>query len=64
MTTALRRLLVADGLITAHGASTALFVHLINSTVSTWYATGAGVADMNLGVPDIGLATMRVQNVV
>ena len=58
-TTALRRVLEADGLITAPGASTGLFAHLIElAGFDVVYATGAGVANMNLGVPDIGLATM------
>ena len=58
-TTALRNLLKADGLIVAPGATTALFAHLVElAGFDVVYATGAGVANMNLGVPDIGLATM------
>ncbi|MDR0576861.1 MAG: oxaloacetate decarboxylase [Candidatus Accumulibacter sp.] len=58
-TSALRRLLQSDGLIVAPGATTALFARLVElAGFDVVYATGAGVANMNLGVPDIGLATM------
>jgi len=58
-TAMLRRLLAADGLITAPGATTALFAHLVElAGFDVVYATGAGVANMHLGVPDIGIVTM------
>jgi methylisocitrate lyase len=57
--TTLRNLLQSDGIIVAPGATTALFAHLVElAGFDVVYATGAGVANMNLGVPDIGLATM------
>jgi 2-methylisocitrate lyase-like PEP mutase family enzyme len=58
-TIALRNLLQSDGLIVAPGATTALFARLVElAGFDVVYATGAGVANMNLGTPDIGLATM------
>lgn len=58
-TTALKNLLKKDGFITAPGATTALFSRLVElAGFDVVYATGAGIANMNLGVPDIGLATM------
>jgi 2-methylisocitrate lyase-like PEP mutase family enzyme len=41
------------------GATTALFAHLIElAGFDAVYATGAGIANMNFGIPDIGLVTM------
>ncbi|MDR1777065.1 MAG: oxaloacetate decarboxylase [Desulfovibrio sp.] len=58
-TTALRNLLAKEGIIVAPGATTALFAYLVElAGFDVVYATGAGIANMNLGVPDIGLATM------
>lgn len=58
-TTVLRNLLNSDKFIVAPGATTALFARLVElAGFNVVYATGAGVANMNLGVPDIGLATM------
>ena len=58
-TSRLRALLQAKGLITAPGASTPLLAHLVElAGFDVVYATGAGVANMNFGVPDIGLVTM------
>lgn len=58
-TTRLRTLLRTDGLVTAPGATTALLARLIElAGFDVVYATGAGIANMILGVPDIGLATM------
>lgn len=58
-TAALRALLQQDGIIPAPGASTALLGRLVElAGFDVVYATGAGIANMNLGVPDIGLATM------
>lgn len=58
-TTRLRQLLGGGGLVAAPGATTALFARLVElAGFDVVYATGAGIANMNLGVPDIGLATM------
>ncbi|MBP2666081.1 MAG: carboxyvinyl-carboxyphosphonate phosphorylmutase [Firmicutes bacterium] len=57
--TQLRNLLKQDGLLVAPGASSALLGKLIElSGFQVVYATGAGIANMQFGVPDIGLATM------
>ena len=54
-----RNLLKADGAVVAPGATTALFSHLVElAGFDAVYATGAGIANMNLGVSDLGLATM------
>jgi 2-methylisocitrate lyase-like PEP mutase family enzyme len=58
-TTILRNLLKKDGFIPAPGATTALLAHLVElAGFDVVYATGAGIANMNFGVPDIGLVTM------
>lgn len=58
-TTMLRRLLAEEGMVIAPGATTALFSYLVElAGFDVVYATGAGIANMNFGVPDIGLATM------
>ncbi len=57
--TVLRNLLRQDAIIPAPGATTALMAHLVElAGFDVVYSTGAGVANMNLGVPDIGLMTM------
>jgi 2-methylisocitrate lyase-like PEP mutase family enzyme len=54
-----RNLLQQDGIVVAPGATTALFAHLVElAGFDVVYATGAGIANMALGLPDIGLATM------
>lgn len=58
-TTRLRGLLQQEGLLVAPGASTALLGKLVElAGFQTVYASGAGIANMQFGVPDIGLATM------
>lgn len=55
----LRRLLAAEDIVVAPGASSALFARLIEeSGFAAVYATGAGIANMQFGFPDIGLVTM------
>lgn len=55
----LRNLLSKDEIIVAPGASTALFAKLVElSGFQAVYATGAGVANMQFGLPDLGLVTM------
>lgn len=57
--TILRDLLQNDAMIVAPGASSALLAKLVeNAGFDVVYATGAGIANMQLGVPDVGLATM------
>lgn len=58
-TTAFRNLLRHQGLIPCPGASTPLLAHLIElAGFGAVYATGAGVANMNFCMPDMGLVTM------
>lgn len=58
-TTMLRNLLIEEGIIVAPGASSALLGKLVElAGFKVVYATGAGIANMQLGFPDIGLATM------
>jgi len=55
----LRNILKNEGILTVPGASSALLgkvVELMN--YKAVYATGAGIANMQFGVPDIGLITM------
>ncbi len=41
------------------GAANAMFARMIEATgFEAVYVTGAGIANMHLGVPDIGLTTM------
>ena len=55
----LRELLKNEKLLVAPGASSALFGKLVEIMgFKVVYATGAGIANMQFGVPDIGLATM------
>ncbi len=57
--TALRNLLRQEELLVAPGASSALLGKLVElAGFKAVYATGAGIANMQFGVPDIGLATM------
>lgn len=57
--TILRDLLQGDAMIVAPGASSALLAKLVeNAGFNVVYATGAGIANMQLGMPDVGLATM------
>ncbi|MDU4959308.1 MAG: oxaloacetate decarboxylase [Sporomusaceae bacterium] len=58
-TTQMRSLLRQEGLLVAPGASTALLGRLVElAGFRVVYASGAGIANMQFGVPDIGLATM------
>lgn len=55
----LRNLLKNEGLLVAPGASTALLGKMVEIMgFKVVYATGAGIANMQFGVPDLGLATM------
>ncbi len=57
--TVLRNRLKKGGVLPAPGASTALLAKLVEMAgFEVVYATGAGIANMQFGVPDIGLATM------
>ena len=57
--TRLRALLREPGLIVAPGASTPLLARLVElAGFPVVYATGAGVANMNFGYPDVGLVGM------
>ena len=57
--TIFRDLLRNEKLLVAPGASTALMGKLVEIMgFKVVYATGAGIANMQFGVPDIGLATM------
>lgn len=59
-TTQLRNLLLQDGLLVAPGASSALLGKLVElAGFQVVYASGAGIANMQFGVPDIGLTTMN-----
>ncbi len=55
----MRNLLAKDGIIVAPGATTALFGYLVElAGFDMIFATGVGIANMNLGLPDLGLTTM------
>ena len=55
----LRNLLKQDGLLVAPGASSALLGKIVEIMgYKVVYATGAGIANMQFGVPDLGLVTM------
>jgi len=55
----LRALLTEGKLVVAPGAPTALFARLIElAGFKVVYATGAGIANMQFGLPDLGLVTM------
>jgi len=57
--TVLRNVLKNEGLLVAPGASTALLGKMVEIMgFKVVYATGAGIANMQFGVPDLGLATM------
>ena len=57
--TMLRNLFKQEGVLVAPGASSALLGKLVElAGFKAVYATGAGIANMQFGVPDIGLATM------
>jgi 2-methylisocitrate lyase-like PEP mutase family enzyme len=65
-TTKLKTLLARRAAVTAPGAPNALFARVIEDLgFSCVYITGAGIANMHLGFPDIGLTTVtEVVNVV
>lgn len=55
----LKSILQQKELLVLPGASTALFAKLVElAGFEAVYATGAGIANMNWGIPDIGLVTM------
>lgn len=59
MTTRLKALLAARRGITFPGAANAMFARVIEEIgFEACYLTGAGVANMHLGAPDIGLTTL------
>ena len=58
-TTRLKQLMAARAAVTAPGAANALFARVIEDLgFDLVYVTGAGVANMHLGAPDIGLTTL------
>ena len=58
-TTQLKTILARRGATIAPGAANALFARVIEETgFEVAYITGAGIANMQLGVPDIGLTTL------
>jgi 2-methylisocitrate lyase-like PEP mutase family enzyme len=58
-TTKLKQLMAARTAVTAPGAANALFARVIEDLgFDVVYVTGAGVANMHLGAPDIGLTTL------
>lgn len=55
----LRELIVKDQLLVVPGASTALLARVVEDMgFQAVYATGAGMANMQLGYPDLGLVSM------
>lgn len=55
----LRELIVKDQLLVVPGASTALLARVVEDMgFQAVYATGAGMANMQLGYPDLGIASM------
>ncbi len=55
----LRALLEGKEIVVAPGASSALFARLVElAGFEVVYATGAGIANMQFGLPDLGLVTM------
>lgn len=57
--TQLRNLLKQEGILLLPGASTALLAKLVElAGFKAVYATGAGIANMNFCIPDLGLVTM------
>ena len=58
-TTRLKQLMAARTAVTVPGAANALFAQVIEDLgFDVVYVTGAGVANMHLGAPDIGLTTL------
>jgi len=58
-TAKLKQLMAARAAVTAPGAANALFARVIEDLgFDVVYVTGAGVANMHLGAPDIGLTTL------
>jgi 2-methylisocitrate lyase-like PEP mutase family enzyme len=58
-TTRLKELVASRQALTVPGASNALFARIAEDVgFSAVYATGAGIANMHLGAPDIGLTTL------
>ena len=55
----LRELLQQEGIITAPGVTTPLFAKVAEERgFKVLFVTGAGLANMNFGLPDYGLVTM------
>ena len=58
-TAALKAILARREAVLFPGAANALFARVIEDTgFEAMYVTGAGIANMYLGVPDIGLTTL------
>ena len=58
-TTRLKSLLAARSALTLPGAANAMFARVIEEQgFAACYVTGAGIANMHLGAPDIGLTTL------
>ena len=58
-TTKLKQIMAARAAVTVPGAANALFARVIEDLgFDAVYVTGAGVANMHLGAPDIGLTTL------
>ena len=58
-TTKLKGIMAARTAVTVPGAANALFARVIEDTgFEVVYVTGAGVANMHLGAPDVGLTTL------
>jgi 2-methylisocitrate lyase-like PEP mutase family enzyme len=58
-TTRLKEIMTRRAAVTVPGAANAMFARVIeNVGFEAVYVTGAGIANMHLGVPDIGLTTM------
>jgi 2-methylisocitrate lyase-like PEP mutase family enzyme len=65
-TTRLKKLLLARRAVTLPGAANAMFARVIEELgFEACYMTGAGIANMHLGAPDIGLTTLtEIANVI
>jgi 2-methylisocitrate lyase-like PEP mutase family enzyme len=58
-TTKLKEIMARRAAVTVPGAANAMFARVIEDVgFEAVYVTGAGIANMRLGVPDIGLATL------
>ena len=60
-TTKLKNLVAERQALTVPGAANALFARVVEEVgYPVVYATGAGIANMHLGAPDIGLTTLKI----